>query len=235
MISLRQSTSVEKPLQASKWLQSQALLSKDELSSLFEFLEKSIGTFYLYYCGIVCSKEKNGTSKEDFLETYGTYIQSIMNGQEPDLSFYRPLFSPSMTVTTDAFFTVPVGDDRQIIRISKPVLQMQAHNIDYSTVDKKFHSMVFGIDSIAWGIQFSYPQLFQDNETRQVEQIKKGQAFPNTELFQLLQKWMRQHTIPTPFIADGKTINVPMRLGRECLPWINKHSQLVKKNISVKI
>ncbi|HEV8051440.1 MAG TPA: hypothetical protein VGP47_03020 [Parachlamydiaceae bacterium] len=234
MISLRQSTSVEKPLQASKWLQSQALLSRNELSALFEYLETSLGTFFLYYCGVVCSKEKRDTSKNEFLDIYDAYIHSLMNGQAPDLSLYRSLFSPSMTVSTDALFTIPVGDDRQIVRISRPVIQMQAHNIDYSQVDKKFHSMVFGTDSIAWGIQFSYPQLFQDNETREVELVKKGQAFPNTALFQLIQKWMRQHTIPTPFIADGKTVNVPMRLGKECLPWINQHSQLVKKHISVK-
>lgn len=234
MNDLRQSTSSEKPLQASKWLQSQALLSKNELTNLFKFLETSLGTLYLYYCGAVCSKEKGATSKEEFLETYGAYIQSLMDGKEPDLSLYRSLLSPSLTITTDALYTIPVGEDRQIIRISRPVIQMQAHNIDYSTVDKKFHSMVFGSDSIAWGIQFSYPQLFQDNETRQVEQVKKGKAFPNTELFQLLQKWMRQNTIPTPFIADGKAVNVPMRLGKECLPWINLHSQLIKKSISVK-
>lgn len=230
---LRQSTVAEKPLQASKWLQSQALLSKEELEDLFKFLEESFN-FYLYPCGVVCSKEKGEISKTEFVEAYGKYINSLKHGETPDLAFYRTVFSPAMTITTDALFTIPVGEDRQIIRISRPVIQLQAHNIDYSTVDKKFHSMVFGIDSIAWGLQFSYPQLFQDNETKQVEIIKKNQTFPNTALFQLLQKWMRQHTIPTPFIAEGKVTNVPMRLGKKCLDWIHQHPQLVQKNISVK-
>lgn len=234
MIHLRESTANEKPLQASKWLQVQSLLSKNELANLFDFLEQSLGNFFLFPCGVVCEKKQGELAKHDFLESYGKYIASLSTGQTPDAAAYRSLFSPALTLTTDALFTIPVGNDRQIIRIAKPVIQFQAHNIDYSPVDKKFHSMVFGIDSIPWGIQFSYPQLFQDNETRQVEMVKKTKNFPNTALFQLIQKWMRSNTIPTPFIAEEKTINVPMKLGKECISWINQHPLLVKKNIQVK-
>lgn len=233
MIPLRQSTAAEKPLQASKWLQSQALISKEELEDLFHTLEEA-SPFYLYNCGAVCSKDKGEINKKDFIETYGKYINSLKQGETPDLAFYRTIFSPALTLTTEALFTIPIGEDKQIIRIARPVIQLQAHNMDYSTVDKKFHSMVFGIDSIAWGLQFSYPQLFQDNETREVELVKKTKAFPNTALFQSLQKWMRQQTIPTPFITEGKVTNVPMRLGKKCLDWINQHPQLIQKNISVK-
>lgn len=233
-VPLRESSANEKPLQASKWLQLQALLSKNEMGGLFEFLEQSLGNFWLFPCGIVCSKEQGEVAKNTFLNKYGNYVESLSQGVVPDATYYRSFFSPSMTLTPEALFTIPVGEDRQIIRIAKPVVQLQAHNIDYSVVDKKFHSMVFGIDSIPWGIQFSYPQLFQDNETRQVEMVKKTKAFPNTALFQHLQKWMRSHTIPTPFVAEGKDVNVPMRLGKECLSWINRHPSLVQKNIRVK-
>jgi hypothetical protein len=230
---LRSSTTAEKPLQASKWLQIQVLLSKNELSELFDFLD-STAIFYLYACGTVCPKGKGEISKDAFLENYKNYIDSLMQGKLPEPSLYRSVFSPVLTATPNALFTIPVGNDRQIIRISKPVIQLQAHNMDYSEVNKKFHSMIFGLESISWGIQFSYPQLYLDNQTKQVEIIKKSQAFPNTILFQTLQKWMRQHTIPTPFIAEENIINVPMRLGKDCLSWINNHPSLIKKNISVK-
>ena len=211
------------------------LVSKNELAALFEFIEQSLGPFYLYYCGIVCHKNNGPVSKQDFLKAYGNYIDSLMKGQTPDLNFYRSAFSPAITLIAGALFTIPVGEDREIIRISEPVLQLQAHNMDYSTVDKKFRPMVFGLESIAWGIQFSYPQLVQDNGTGQIEMIKKSSKFPNTALFQMVQKWMRQHTVPTPFIAEGNLFNVPMRLGKECFAWINQHPQLVQKNITVKI
>lgn len=230
---LRQSTITEKPLQASKWLDSAALVSPRELADLFTFLEES-SPFSLYSCGVVCSKNHGAMPKEELLKAYETYVRQLIDGQIPDPAVYRKMFSPAMTVTTEALFSVPVINDRQIIRVSKPVIQLQAHNIDYSPVDKKFHSMVFGLDSIAWGIQFSYPQLYLDNKTGEVETIRKSEAFPNTAIFQQLQKWMRQHTIPTPFIAEGNLVNVPMRLGKECLSWINNHPQLIQNHISVK-
>lgn len=233
-MSLRISTPTELPLQASKWLDIQMLLSPAELAELFRFLEISASAFYLYSCGVVCKLGTGEVSHQNFLHHYEVYIQDLMQGKSPDPAIYRPLFSPAMTLTTDTLFTIPVGEDRQLIRVAKPVVQLQANHINYSTVDKKFHSMVFGIDNIAWGLQFSYPQLYQDQQTKEVEMIKNNHAFPNSALFQLIQKWMRQHTIPTPFIAEGILTNVPMRIGKECLSWINSHPHLIEKNIKVK-
>jgi hypothetical protein len=234
-MSLRQSTAAEVSLQASKWLKVQALLGLNELQELFAYLKGSVGDFVLYSCGGVCKKEEGEISKQTFLERYGNYLNDLQTGQTPDLNLYRSLFSPAMTTTTEALYALPIGQDRQIIRVAKPVVQLQAHNLDYSTEDKKFHSMIFGMDSVSWGIQFSYPQLYQDNETKQVEMVRKGADFPNTALFQAIQKWMRQNTIPTPFLAEGVLTNVPARLGKECFSWINRHPQLIKKNISVKL
>jgi len=230
MSALRQSTPGEPPLQASKWLQSQALIDGDEMSSLFD----ALGDFSLYSCGTVCDRDQGEIAKEKFLIDYRAYIDTLRQGISPDPTFTRSLFSPAMTTTTDVLFAIPVGENKQIIRVSKPVVQLQAHNMDYSTVDKKFHSMVFGVDSISWGIQYSYPQLYQDNKTKKVETIKDTPMFPNTHLFHVLQKWMRQHTIPTPFLAEGVSINVPMRLGKKCLSWINVHPHLIKKGITVR-
>ena len=172
--------------------------------------------------------------KNAFLAHYKSYIEELKSGRSPDPMNYRPLFSPAMTTTTEALFTIPIGVNQQIVRICKPIIQLQAHQINYSSVDGKFHPMVFGPDSISWGVQFSYPQLYQDPVTKEVTSVKDGDAFPNTPLFHTLQKWMRQHTVPTPFLVDGKAINVPMRLGKECFSWIDSHPQLIKKGISVK-
>lgn len=232
---LRQSTSAEKPLQASKWLQTQALINENELARLLQTLEETVGPFFLFSCGAVCPNGQGEINKENFINIYASYIQELKNGTLPDLLKNRSLFSPVITTTTDALFQIPVGEDKRIIRVSNPVIQLQAHHLDYSTVDKKFHAMVFGNNSIPWGIQFSYPQLYQDNTTKEVEMVRKSQKFPNTALFQALQKWMRQNTIPTPFIAEGKQMNVPMRLGKECLSWINQHPSLQEKNIQVKL
>lgn len=230
METIRQSTTAESPLQASKWLSSQALIDADEMASLFNFL----GPFHLFSCGTIGKPGQGEIDKKKFLADYSSYIDLLKSGSPPDSSFFRSLFSPAMTVTTESLFAVPLPNGQEIIRVAKPVVQMQIHNMSYSTVDKKFHPMVFGLDSISWGIQFSYPQLYQDFNTKNVENVKDTPEFPNTKLFHSLQKWMRQNTIPTPFFAEGVLTNVPMRLGKACLPWINIHPHLVKKGISVK-
>ena len=92
--------------------------------------------------------------------------------------------------------------------------------------------MTFGINSIQWGIQFSFPYLFQ-NVNMEVIKVREGALFPNASLFKQIQKWMRYHTSPTTFEVEGKEINVPIRLGNKCKTWINFHPQLAAKGLRV--
>lgn len=225
---IRRGSPAESPLQASKWLSTQALLEADEMSLLLE----EIAPFFLFKSGAVLRRGDALVAKEKFLSDYKKYIDELRSGISPEASYYRPLFSLAMTTSTDALFSISLSDEKEIIRIAKPVIQMQIHFMSYSTVDKKFHPMVFGQGSIAWGVQFSYPQLFQDAETKQVEIVKDLQL-PNTKVFHLLQRWMRAKTIPTPFLAEGILTNVPVRLGKGCLSWINSHPHLVQKGLQV--
>jgi hypothetical protein len=48
-----------------------------------------------------------------------------------------------------------------------------------------------------------------------------------------MQQWVRSHTIATPFEVEGKKVNVPIRLGKECLSRINSHPQLQAKGLRV--
>lgn len=229
MNNIRKSTTKESPLQASKWLSVQAMIEVEEMQDLF----KTLDNFYLARCGIVCTENEGLLSTEQFLHDYATYIHTLKNGTLPDALKFRSLFSPALTVSLDSLYSVPLEGGKHVLRVAKPVIQLQANYIDYSPDDQKFRPMIFGMDSIPWGIQFSYPQLYQDNLTKQVEQVKKTSAFPNTQIFHTLQKWMRQNTIPTPFEVNGTTSNAPIRIGKKCLPWINKHPQLIKKGIHV--
>lgn len=230
MQELRVSTSSEPPLQTSKWLKVPVLLDAEEMEGLLN----SLGTHYLFLCGAVRPKGKGFLSQSEFLQHYAGYIDNLKEGILPPIDSYKNWFSPAMTVTTEALYSIPIGEGQEIVRVAKPVVQMQAHMMDYSPIDKKFRSMIYGSESIPWGIQFSYPQLFQDPVTKQVESTKNTPDFPNYHLFHALQKWVRQNTIPAPFFVEGVLHNVPMRLGKKCLSWINRHPQLVKKGISVK-
>lgn len=230
MDTLRISTAEEAPLEASKWLQCQALLSADEMQFLFE----SLNPFFLFLTGIITAQGQGEISKASFLELYKGYISDLRSGKEPRLSDYRPYFSAVLTADASALYKILIENDRQLVRIAKPVIQMQAHNIDYSPLDGRFRSMLFGSGSISWGIQFSFPQLFHDSTSKEVLQTRHLTENANTQLFQRLQKWMRNYTAPSPFCIQGSVTHVPARLGKECFSWINSHPQLAKKGLSIK-
>lgn len=223
------SASQEVPLQASKWLSSQMLINFDEMKALLD----SLGTFYLYSTGSIVSHGSEGYSKEEFLAFYKEYAETLQNGQIPDEAKFRKPFSSVLTLTPDVLYSIPVENDKMLVRIAKPVVQLQAHRMDYSRAEGKFRSMTFGGDSITWGIQCSYPQLYQDGKTKEIHTVDSGIDCPNTPLFRSVQLWVRNNTIPTPFLVDGQKLHIPVRIGKQCLPWINNHPQLIKKGLQV--
>lgn len=220
----------EIPMQASKWLQSQILIDAEEMESLFA----AMGDFSIFQAGSLTKAGYGAIDKKAFLDLYSQYIEILKSGSLPEESWYRPFFSSVFSSASDALYAVLVEDGQQLLRVSKPVIQLQPHRLGYSEVDGKFRPMVFGTDNIVWGIQFSYPQLFMDQPTHQVVTVDLSDRFPNTQLFRKLQKWVRHNTVPTPFIVKETQINIPMRLGKECFSWINRHPQLIEKGLKIK-
>jgi len=214
------------PYQASKWQQIQLLIETSELQDLFQ----EMGNVSLYQLGGVLSPGEGVVSQEEFLTAYTNYLDHLKKGQLPEKT---PLFTCAISGDQKALYAVKVANGKQLIRIRRPVIQVQEHLFDYSRDDNKFRSMVFGLESVTWGLQFSYPQLFTDPKTHAIQNVLRDGGFPNTKLFKKLQKWVRQNTLPTPFIVQGKKTNSPIRLGRGCCEWINKHPQLKSKGIKV--
>lgn len=215
--------------QASKWLSVQALLEVDEMAHLLT----DLGEYHIAMVGQVCDVSKGILSKEEFLTIYRSYIEHLKAGQLPDETVFRPAFSSVLSRDLDSLYAILLEEEKHLIRVCRPCVQMQFHRMHFSEQDEKFRPMIFGTDSIVWGIQFSFPQIFQDNKTTQV--FYNLESFPNTALFRSIQRWLRQNSIPTPFIVNGKDVNIPMRIGRACLPWINKHPQLIQKNLQVRL
>jgi len=225
------SPKVEGVLQVSKWIKSPVLLDTSEMRELLEALAP------LVFCvgSEPVSSAEALFSPEQFLVLYAEYIAQIRSGQTPHEKPFRRAFSSMMSRSAQSFYAVTVGTDRYLIKPTCPVIQLQSHNFFYSTSDRKFLPMVLSKESVSWGIQFSYPQLFQDLATAQIGRVTSSEEFPNTELFQTLQRWLRSHTLPTPFIASGEKINATIRIGKRCLAWINSHPQLLEKGLQVEV
>lgn len=229
MKKLRSST-VEKEgsFQVSKWLQVQVLLDLDEMRALFE----ALNPFSIYSTGRILQRGAEEISQEEFLECYGFYIEALKQGRLPE-GGYSSYFSSVFSVTADTLYAVQLEDGRTLVRPCLPVVQLQAHSMAYSQGDGKFRPMILGSSSILWGLQFSYPQIFQNPKTFQIEKVDEGERFVNTAFFKSLQRWLRKHSRATPLLMGSKKINVPMRLGKRAFSWIHQHPQLREQQIGV--
>lgn len=215
-------------LQASKWQKCPLLIDVSEMKDLLV----SLGDFKIVQISGLINIGEEIVDQDLFLEVYSLYIEALKRGESPTDTRLRPYFSSVLTTVLEDLYSVLINQKQCLIKIQRPVIQLQAHRFDYSFADGKFRSMVLGYDSIQWGIQFSYPHLYQD-EQLQVFTVRDEPSFPNTALFKRLQQWVRSQTIATPFEIEGKRVNVPIRLGKKCLSWINTHPQLQTKGLRV--
>lgn len=222
------SPQIEGILQVSKWLKAPMLLADNEMRQLWQ----EMGGVHIMQtsCPVPCGSEE--ISVEMFCDSYERYLQALLKGESVEC--FKPLFSCAISTERDDFYLMPLPKEGMgLVKPIRPVIQMQAHYFFYSTVDRQFHSMVQGKESVAWGIQFSYPQLFQDPQSKRIVKVTDQELFQNTALFATLMRWMRSHTLPTPFVIDGVKTNATIRLGKQAALWVNTHPQLLCKGIKV--
>lgn len=223
------SPEVEGRLQVSKWLKYQALLDVAEMESLLSFLSP----FSIYIVSGPVEHKKYAVNASEFLSYYALYINALKTGQLPDETSLRPYFSSIFSNNSEVIYGMKLANEKVLIKPLKPVLQLQLHHFFASEIDGKFYPMVLSDQSTSWGIQFSYPQLYQDPKTQEITKVTSSPEFPNTSLFLKLVKWMRTNTIPTPFMFQGKRTNSPIRIGKQCLSWIENHPGLISRGIKI--
>lgn len=216
-------------LQASKWQTCPALIDAEEMKSLLD----ALGDFWIVQISGLVPTGHEIIKRQEFLEVYAQYIEGLKKGNLSFESRMRPYFSSVWTLDLETLYTVKAKEGHSLVKVLKPVVQLQIHQFDYSLADGKFRSMVLGSDCVQWGLQFSFPHLYQD-ENCHVYTVREGEQFPNAALFKRLQGWIRAKTIATPIEVEGKKVNVPIRLGKQCLSWINRHPQLKTKGLYVR-
>lgn len=213
-------------LQASKWLHIQVLLSGAEMKQLIEQLHQNLEQVYFVASGQVGKPQDLLVSREQFERRYQAYVHCLAGGELPDSPATQSRLSLSLSLTLDNFYCIEVASGGILVKTIKPVVQMQAHFMGFSVIDGKLRPMVRCSESIPWGVQLSYPLIYQDPKSGQVHQALKEEEFTSRLIFQEIQKWMRLHSRATPILYKEKRMNVPMRLGHDCFSWINNHPML---------
>lgn len=214
-------------LRISKCLKHQVLLGAVEMRSLIE----ELSPFEIYAVSEALVLNEARIEKEDFLERYESYVEGLKTGQLVDEKQLRRFFSAIFTAEPSLLYAMPVAGGRYLIKPLMPVIQLQFHRFIVSSIDEKFHPMVNSSDSISWGLQFSYPQIYQDPKTDEMKKVDRD--LPNSQLFLKLTRFLRTHSIPSPFLFRGKRTNVPIRIGKSCLAWINNHPHLRARGVEV--
>lgn len=184
-------------------------------------LFNELGDFSIFVVSEPVALEDAEISKEDFLSTYALYVESLKEGQVLEDRVFRKAFSSIWTVDSSIVYAMPVAGEKFLIKSLRPVLQLQLHRFVLSEVDEKVHPLVLGPGSISWGVQFSYPQVYQDPQTEEIAKVPRDS--PNSQLYWKLSRWLRNHTLPTPFLFNQKRIVSSLRLGKKCLEWIDKY------------
>jgi hypothetical protein len=211
--------SVEGQFQAAKWVKIQALVDENELSELFE------ESFLIYPLSGMFPLEKLPIEKKTYLETYKTWIDQAKSGQIPQVD--KDLNVVAWTQTPDDIWVQQIPGEKYLVKPCAPFVQVQIHNMGFSPIDKEYRPMILSQNSIFWGLQFSYPQVYQEPKTKEFKESE------DSELFQAIRKWIRNTTVPTPMLYEGKRTNIPIRLGKNCFSWINNHPQLKPQGLSV--
>ncbi len=215
-------------LQASKWLSFQLLLDPIEMSALLDILEPIV--FYRVGLPLILGEEKR--SKEDFLHAYQQYCKSLSLQKIPDSGFFKKEFSNALTADINDLSFKELEGGRLIGTIIHPVLVMQLNNLSYSQEEGMFRAMVHGLNTITWGVQISFPQLYQDAQSGEVlESFKEG--LPNAQKFKKLRHFVQDETVAACFFVEGKSVQATVRIGKKAQEWVNQHPQLLERNIRV--
>lgn len=222
-MTLRSSTlAQEGTYQGSKYLKYQVLCDADELRLLLD------GSFLIYPLSGLNTGEP--IEPAHFLAEYALWIEELKEGRVPTEAALRRVLAAAFTAEPDALWKQEVPGQRYLIKMAKPVVQVQAHFFTYSPLDGVFRPMTMGEKAIFWGLQFSFPQIYQDPKTMEFHETDES---PNVELFQRIKQWVRDQTRATPFVVEGKKMNVPIRLGKNCFSWIHRHPELQAQQIGV--
>lgn len=215
---IKQKDSGDQPLEAAKWHSLPMMLDPTELKDLLD----TLGEVHLIRTLSRVEEGQEEITKAAFVSLYEEYASSLKAGTVPDSKKFKPFFSSVITLDLNALFSVPLDPGHHVVKVRSPIVQMQYHTMKWSEEEGKFRSQLFGLDSLPWGILFSYPQIILQHETKEIIKAD-SEGFVNHRLFKEIQKWQRQKTIPTPFLVGGKRINTSQRLGKLCLPWIEQH------------
>lgn len=215
------STEKEGLFRASKWLKHAVLLNLEEMRSFLSVL----GSFVLVPASGLLSESCWKISEQEFFDQYGAYLEWMKLYPTLPPVPLRRFFSLMLSTTLDAFYAVAIPDGKIAIKPVLPVIQIQLYHCFFSSFDHQIRSMVASPESFAWGLQISYPQIYEHPKTHQFSKVLLEEGFPNSKLFKEMVSWLRKHTQPVALQEEGRAY-APFRVGKLSVNLRETHAGL---------
>ncbi len=210
--------------QASKWWKLQVFFSLDALDFFFQ----DLGSFWICPLGKVLQEEEQILEKDQYLQAYKKKVDQYLTHHITPIEEISPC---AFTVLKEDLYLMNLSQNRFLLKIKNPVVQVHPYFFRFSKQNRSFLSNVYAEDSIFWGLQFSFPQIFQDEDLN-LHKVHP-QTFANAALFQKMRRWIRKHTSPISFEFEGEKIVTSMRASPQLFCLLQKYPKLIELGLNI--
>jgi hypothetical protein len=210
-------------LQASLWMSQRVLLTPDELIELFDFLP----SFELYNLAHVGSKEGFHITKELFLECYKAFFMSFFHQKDASFYTFKKQLTVAMIGEEETLYLTEPSSGTFLIHMQKPSVVIGPCIFHYDSAAKKILYADHKTQAIRMGLEFKFPQFYQDPQTLQPVKHFTDLSNPHTRLFKALQKWCREHA-KVVFLEKKpeERFSPGCKVGNQCLEQLSNFFDL---------
>jgi len=208
-----------RPMQASKWMHVRMLVDAQEFADLLQ----DLGPLLFVNISSVGSYEKVVQKADALQEMYAQYVQALQEGK-PWQAFAKNLCW-ALSIHADPFYALELGADKWLVKEHAPAVRMQHFHFHYIHEQSSFILTHHAEKSIPWGIEFAFPQFYQEPHSCKAIEVFKDPLYPGSILFRKIQSWAREATTPVPFIIHERKKVAPFRLGKKCFSWVDQYLQ----------
>ncbi len=209
---------------ASRWVSVGLLMSAEEWKTFFQAFPR----LRLYKVAAVVMEGAEELPFEEFYSLVESFATEIQTKLDMDLSSYRIPFSCALSESKESFTIQALPSQRVLLKPKEPVIQLRPLSFSISS-EGKIQTKSWGKNHICWGIQMSYPQLFQDPATQNI--IQALSEHPHGVLFKKVLHWIRHHTKSVFLKGQEKSAAFSLKVGKESVYLLSKHEQCRKNGV----
>ena len=224
MIPFRVSTpSLEGSYEAAKWLKWPVLADEKEFGELF----RRLAPCDLVPLTGVVEPDRLLMPSDCFLAEAKRWIERLQQHQAPTMEDLRTVLACALTNDRDAIWLHEVKPERYLVKSKNRSCRSKPIFFPIRSKTKPFIRWCSAKRVSSGASSFPIPKFF----SIPIGNTEKSTRRFRTQFFSEIRQWTRDVTRPASFLVDGKKVNVPMRIGKNCLSWIASHPQLKQHNL----